>query len=164
MIYSGEFRLHLVLMARILGYDKNARIAINKTLIDINDSNLNFDSSRSRNYIQSAISSVNKLESDSLSSDQIKLNYIQSIYKLAQDQYDISLDKFLEENFIEIPIRLKEATTYLGFSTSRFGDMACRFIDINMPFSSINNGKYSNEPLTWSKFGGFNSPCSADFN
>jgi len=149
MIYSGEFRLHLVLMARILGYDKNARIAINKTLIDINDSNLNFDSSRSRNYIQSAISSVNKLESDSLSSDQIKLNYIKSIYTLAQDQYDISLDKFLEENFIEIP---------------RFGDMACRFIDINMPFSSINNGKYSNEPLTWSKFGGFNSPCSADFN
>ena len=44
MIYSGEFRLHLVLIARILGYDKNARIAINKTLIDINDSNLNFDS------------------------------------------------------------------------------------------------------------------------
>ena len=79
MIYSGEFRLPLVLMARILGYDKNARIAINKTLIDINDSNLNFDSSRSRNYIQSAISSVNKLESDSLSSDQIKLNYIEGL-------------------------------------------------------------------------------------
>ena len=106
MIYSGEFRLHLVLMARILGYDKNARIAINKTLIDINDSNLNFDSSRSRNYIQSAISSVNKLESDSLSSDQIKLNYIQSIYKLAQDQYDISLYKIFFQKFIKTYIIL----------------------------------------------------------
>ena len=164
MIYSGEFRLHLVLLTRILGYDRNAQLSIHKTLVDINKSNLNYDSSRSRNFTQSAINSVIKLESDSVSGGSIKLNYIRSLYLLVEDQYGISLDKFLEENFMEIPTRLKDVTGFLRFSTNRFGDMSCRFLDIPLPFSSINNGIHSGIPIIWSTWGGFNSPCSADFN
>lgn len=164
MIYPGEFRLHLVLISKILKYDYKSMVFFNKTIIDINNSTINFDSSKVVMYKKSASSSVRQLTKDTNAGDVIKLNYLREIYGLAQDQYGISIDKFLEENYIEIPLTLKAVSEFIGVVTTRYGDKWCRFIDIDIPISELENSKYSNKKMTWSFLGGFNSPWSADLN
>jgi hypothetical protein len=164
MIYSGEFRLHLLLISKILKQDYRSMVFLNKTIIDINNSNINFDSSRVVMYKKSASSSVRQLTNDKNAGDIIKLNYLREIYGLVQEQYEISIDKFLEENYIEIPLTLKTVSEFIGVVTTRYGDKWCRFIDLDIPISELENSKYSNKKMTWSFLGGFNSPWSADFN
>lgn len=164
MIYSGEFRLHLLLVSKIIKYDYKSMVFLNKTIIDINNSTINFDSSKVVMYKKSIASSVRQLNKDSNAGDIVKLNYLRELYKLAQDQYGISIDKFLEENYIEIPSTLKEVSEYIGVVTLRYGEKWCRFIDIDTKISELSNSKYSNKKMTWSFLGGFNSPWSADLN
>jgi hypothetical protein len=164
MIYSGEFRLHLVLISKILKYDYKSMTLLNKTIIDINNSTINFDSSRVVMYKKSASASVRQLDKDSNAGDIIKLNYLRELYELVQDQYQINIDNFLEENYIDIPLNLKAVSEYMGITTSRYGERWCRFIDINTPISELENSKYSNKKMTWNFLGGFNSPWSADLN
>jgi hypothetical protein len=139
-------------------------VLLNKTIIDINNSNINFNSSKVVMYKKSVASSVRQLDKDSNAGDIIKLNYLRELYGLVQDQYGISIDKFLEENYIEIPLNLKGVSEYIGVATSRYGEKWCRFKDIDKSISELDNSKYSNKRMTWSFLGGFNSPWSADLN
>ena len=163
MILSGEFRIHLELLSRILDFDKKAKLSINKTIIDIKSSNINYDSARTVYYLQNAISAVSSLERDSITGDVVKIAYVESIINIIISQYGISLDKFLEENYVEIPLILKNMVVYLGHSTERYGTKKCNYSDINEKISSIDVAKYSGKKLTWSSLGGFNSEYSADF-
>lgn len=163
MIYSGEFRLHLDLISKVLDYDKNAKIALNRTIIDIRGSNINYESAKVIFYTQNALSTVYVLEKDSVLGDSLKISYIRTLVEIISNQYRISIDQFLEENYIELPIALRNVFVYLNISTERYGNKKCLYSDIDMSLSSIQYTKYSGKLLTWKSLGGFNSEYSADF-
>ena len=163
MIYSGEFRLHLDLISKVLEYDKNAKVALNRTIIDIRSSNINYESAKVIFYTQNALSTVYVLEKDSIIGDSLKISYIRTLIEIIFNQYRISIDQFLEENYIELPSVLKNVFIDLGISTEKYGNKKCLYSDINSPISGIQYAKYSGKLLTWKSLGGFNSDYSADF-
>jgi len=83
--------------------------------------------------------------------------YVIALHEHIFKKYNITdMDKYLEENYMQVGQYFADLANSLNFNITRIGAMCARWMDIDDSIDSIQKGEHSGVKLTWDLIGGTN--------
>lgn len=160
MILPGEFKLTSEYIASIIASSDDVTILLEKA-IDIckEKTNVQQKDYRFEELVAGMSLSARTFYNTTQQNGSYSLNLFVSMANRIKSQYKITIDQFLEEQFIEINEKIYELLPIFAKQnyTLRFGEKYARWKDIDIPINQMNISKYSGTKMTWSFIGATNT-------
>lgn len=160
MILPGEYKLTSDYVADIVYSSSKVVNLMNKALILCKEeTNSNVFNYRFEELVAGIRLSGNTMQNSSQINNNYSLNLFFLMTERIKKQYNISLDQFLEEQFIELNKDLYDSLTSFSQNnpTARLGSKYARWQDIDVNINEIHTSKYSNVKMNWSFIGALNT-------
>lgn len=159
MILPGEFKLTSNYISDIISSSDEVVLFFQQAIdIAVNKSNVQQKDFRFEELIGGMRLSANTMYNSIDQNGVYALNLFVSMANRIKNQYGITLDQFLEEQFIEISKNIYDRIEIFAKQnpTERFGDKYARWQDIDVKINEMNISKYSNLKMYWSFIGATN--------
>lgn len=159
MILPGEFKLTSNYISDIISSSDEVVLFFQQAIdIAVNKSNVQQKDFRFEELVGGMRLSANTMYNSIDQTGVYALNLFVSMANRIKTQYGITLDQFLEEQFIEIGKNIYDRIEIFAKQnpTERFGDKYARWQDIDIKINEMNISKYSNLKMYWSFIGATN--------
>ena len=160
MILPGEFKLTCECISRIIDSSEETVVLLEKAKdICQEKTDVQKDDYRFRELVAGLSISAKSFYAITEQGGTYSINLFTSMADRIKNQYKITIDQFLEEQFIEINEILYNLLPVFAQQnpTSRLGDKSARWKDIEVPINEMSISKYSKVRMKWSFIGAINT-------
>lgn len=159
MILPGEFKLTSNYISDIIASSDDVVLLFQQALdISRNKTDVQQKDFRFEELVGGIRLSANTIYNSIDQTGVYSLNLFVSMANRIKEQYGITIDQFLEEQFLEISKSIYDRLIIFAKQnpTERFGDKYARWQDIDIKINEMNISKYSNTKMYWSFIGATN--------
>lgn len=159
MILPGEFKLTSNYISDIIASSDDVVLLFQQALdISRNKTDVQQKDFRFEELVGGIRLSANTIYNSIDQTGVYSLNLFVSMANRIKEQYGITIDQFLEEQFLEISKSIYDRLIIFAKQnpTERFGDKYARWQDIDVKINEMNISKYSNTKMYWSFIGATN--------
>lgn len=159
MIKPGELRYTLDQLENIFSSSEKISYILQECIDNsLNNAELRFQDFRYTSMIGGFKLSQKSFWDSANSYSSFNLQIAVNMVSLVKKQYGISLDQFLEEQFLDFSEFIYEKMPEFKIEnpTSRLGNKRATWSDIDVNINELQNSKYSNIRMTWGFIGARN--------
>lgn len=159
MILPGEFKLTSNYISDIIASSDDVVLLFQQALdMSRNKTDVQQKDFRFEELVGGIRLSANTIYNSIDQTGVYSLNLFVSMANRIKEQYGITIDQFLEEQFLEISKSIYDRLIIFAKQnpTERFGDKYARWQDIDVKINEMNISKYSNTKMYWSFIGATN--------